>query len=122
MDWGRQKSRAKQAEANKKLVEYANQQDKLTFEQTIRTQIGLYETYQSQLEITKLADELAQERYQISQERYLLGNISITNLTISLQEKDQAKRDYIQALRNYWFTYYNLRRLTLYDFETNEKI
>ncbi len=122
MDWGRQKSRAKQAEANKKLVEYANQQDKLTFEQTIRTQIGLYDTYQSQLEITKLADELAQERYQISQERYLLGNISITNLTISLQEKDQAKRDYIQALRNYWFTYYNLRRLTLYDFEKNEKI
>lgn len=122
MDWGRSKSRTQRALANKKLVEYAVQQDQLNFEQTIRTQIGLYETYNSQLEITKLADQLAQERYQIAKERYLLGNLSITNLTIALQEKDQAKRDNIQALRNYWLTFYNLRRLTLYDFEQQQRI
>ncbi|MGB0525022.1 MAG: TolC family protein [Flammeovirgaceae bacterium] len=122
MDWGRSKSRKQRALANKKLVEYAVQQDQLNFEQTIRTQIGLYETYESQLEITKMADQLAQERYQIAKERYLLGNLSITNLNIALQEKDQAKRDYIQALRNYWYAFYNLRRLTLYDFERLETI
>lgn len=122
MDWGRSKSRKQKALANKKLVEYAVKQDQLNFEQTIRTQIGLYETYKSQLEITRLADQLAQERYQIARNRYLLGNLSITNLTIALQEKDQAKRDNIQALRNYWYAFYNLRRLTLYDFEKQERI
>ena len=122
MDWGRQKSRIKTAMANKKLVDYANQQEQVTFEQTIRTQIGLYETYKAQLEITALADELSQERYEIAKKRYVLGNLSITNLNIALQEKDQAKRDHIQALRNFWLTFYNLRKLTLYDFELNSKI
>jgi len=122
MDWGRAKSIRKQALANKKLVEYAIEQDQLNFEQTIQTQIGLFVTYQSQLEITKLTDQLAQERYQIARQRYLLGNLDITNLTIALQEKDQAKRDYIQALRNYWDAYYRLRQLTLYDFEKGERI
>ena len=72
--------------------------------------------------ITQLTDQLSQERYQIAKQRYLLGNLDITNLNIALQEKDQAKRDYIQALRNYWNAYYSIRRLTLYDFERQEKI
>lgn len=122
MDWGRSKSLRRQALANKKLVEYAIKQDQLNFEQTIQTQIGLFTTYQSQLEITKLTDQLSQERYQIARQRYLLGNLDITNLNIALQEKDQAKRDYIQALRNYWNAYYSLRQLTLYDFEKGVRI
>jgi outer membrane protein TolC len=121
-DWGRQESRRKQAEANLKLAQFTNQQEKLNFEQTIRTQIGLFGTYSAQLELTKLTDQLSQERYQISQERYILGNISITNLTIALIEKDQARRDYIQALRNYWFTFYNIRRMSLYDFKNDTVI
>jgi outer membrane protein len=51
-----------------------------------------------------------------------LGNLSITDLSISFAEKDQAKRDYISALRDFWGAYYQLRYLSLYDFETNRKI
>ena len=29
---------------------------------------------------------------------------------------------YVQALRGYWAAHYRLRRLTLYDFETNAPI
>ena len=39
-----------------------------------------------------------------------------------MKKKDSARRSYIQALRNYWTGYYNLRRLTLYDFERNAPI
>jgi hypothetical protein len=33
-----------------------------------------------------------------------------------LREKDEAKRSYLQALKSFWTSYYDLRRLTLYDF------
>jgi hypothetical protein len=48
----------------------------------------------------------------------LIGKIDITNLNIALTEKDNAKRSYLEALRTYWSSYFNLRRLTLFDFAT----
>ena len=75
-----------------------------------------------QLLLTADADSIASEKYQIAKDRYVLGNLSITDLSIAFQEKDQAKRDYIAALRDFWGAYYQLRYLSLYDFEKNEKI
>jgi outer membrane protein len=48
--------------------------------------------------------------------------LSITDLNIAMQEKDEAKRNYIAALRDLWKSYYRLRRLTLYDFEKDRPI
>jgi outer membrane protein TolC len=58
----------------------------------------------------------------VARNRYLIGRIDITNLLIAQNERDSARRSYIQALRNYWLGVYNLRRLTLYDFETQSRI
>jgi outer membrane protein TolC len=69
-----------------------------------------------QIEITKKADEVAFERYNVAQNRYLIGKIDITNLNIALREKDDAKRSYLAALKSFWTAYYELRRLTLFDF------
>ncbi|MFT4834791.1 MAG: outer membrane protein TolC, partial [Flavobacteriaceae bacterium] len=74
----------------------------------------------SQVEITKKSDEVAKERYDVAQNRYLIGKIDITNLNIALTEKDTAKRSYINALRSFWISYFDLRRLTLYDFLNKE--
>ncbi|MFN7261754.1 MAG: TolC family protein, partial [Cyclobacteriaceae bacterium] len=68
--------------------------------------------------ITKKSDQVARERYNVAQNRYLIGKIDITNLNIALTEKDNAKRSYLEALRTYWSSYFNLRRLTLFDFAT----
>ena len=38
------------------------------------------------------------------------------------QEKDQAKRDYVQSLWDYWKSYYRIRELTLFDFTLNQHI
>ena len=50
------------------------------------------------------------------------GEISITDLNISLAEREGAKRDYIRSIENYWESYYLLREVTLYDFEFQQKI
>ncbi|WP_423148661.1 TolC family protein [Rubrolithibacter danxiaensis] len=122
MDWGRSKSRTKTAQANEQFTEYAVEQDKQNFTQEIVTQVTLFEMMKDQLVLTANADSIASEKYQIAKDRYLLGNLSITDLSIAFQEKDQAKRDYIFALRDFWGAYYQLRYLSLYDFEKNQKI
>jgi len=122
LDWGRSKSRTKTAEAEQQLMEYTIEQDQLNFKQEIYTQVTLFDMLRSELRITAQTDSIATEKYNIAQERYVLGFLSTTDLSIAFQEKDQATRDHITTLQDYWATYFGLRALTLYDFEKNEKI
>lgn len=116
VDWGRRRAVMKTAYANKRLVDYVISQDEVTFEQEILTQVRQFEMLRQQIEITKKSDEVALKRYNVAQNRYLIGKIDITNLNIALTEKDAAKRSYLLALKSFWTAYYDLRRLTLYDF------
>lgn len=122
LDWGRSRSRLKTAQANQKFVEYEVEQEQQVFKQEIFTQVTLFDMMQDQLSLAAQADSIASEKYQIARERYVLGHLSITDLSIAFQEKDQAKRDYVFALRELWGAYYQLRYLSLYDFEKQEKI
>ncbi|MBK0379630.1 TolC family protein [Mucilaginibacter segetis] len=122
LDWGRSKSRVKTAQADQQFIEYAVEQDKQTFKQQIVTQVTLFNMMKDQLVFTAQADSIASEKYKIARDRYVLGDLSITDLSIAFQENDQAKRDYVAALRDFWGAYYQLRYLSLYDFEKNKKI
>lgn len=122
MDWGRSKSRTKTAQANEQFITYAVEQDKQTFKQQIVTQVTLFNMMKEQIQLTGEAEKIAAEKYKIASERYVLGNLSITDLSIAFQENDRAKRDYVSSLRDFWAAYYQLRYLSLYDFEKNKKI
>lgn len=122
LDWGRSRSRTRTAEANLKLARYEVEQDKQTFSHLVTTQVTLFDMMKQQVKLSAAADAIASEKYQIANSRYSLGDLSITDLSIAFQEKDQAKRDYITALGDFWGAYYELRYLSLYDFEKNEKI
>lgn len=122
LDWGRNRSMMKRAIANKKLTDYIIEQSEVTFEQDIMTLVRQFELLRLQIEITKKSDEVATERYNVAQNRYLIGKIDITNLNIALREKDDAKRGYLSALQSFWSSYYQLRRLTLFDFATRTQL
>ncbi len=107
------------AYANKTLNDYVIAMDEVNFEQEILTQVRQFEMLRLQIEITQKSDQVAMQRYKVAQNRYLIGKIDITNLNIALTEKDDAKRSYISALKSFWMAYYDLRRLTLYDFSAN---
>jgi outer membrane protein TolC len=122
MTWGRAQARTETAKANQQLTVQSVEQDKLTFEQEVYTQVTLLQMLQEQATLTAEADQIAQNRYQIAQDRFILSDLSVTDLGIATQEKDRARRDAILALRDYWQSYYTLRLLTLYDFGRGEKI
>jgi len=120
LNWGRTKSQVMTAKANQELTEYQIQQGVQNFEQEIITQVSQMEVLRLQVEITKKSAEVAQERYVVAQNRYLIGKVDITNLNIALTQKDTARRNYLGALNNFWTAFFNLRRLTLYDFMNDE--
>jgi outer membrane protein TolC len=122
LTWGRNKASTEVARAAQEFVQQSVEQDKLTFEQEIFTQVTLLQMLQKQVKLTQVADGIAADRYQIAKERFILSDLSVTDLGIATQEKDIARRDYILALRDYWQAYYSLRLLTLYDFERGQKI
>jgi outer membrane protein TolC len=70
-----------------------------------------------QLAISAKADTVAQKRFEVSYNRYVIGRIDVDQLYLAQNEKDQALLQYVQALRGYWQAHYRLRRVTLYDFE-----
>lgn len=122
MTWGRNKALVQTAASNKELVETEITQEKLNFEQQVSLQANQFILFRDQLAIGRKSDEIAQKRYDITKNRYVIGKIGITDLNIALQEKDQAKQAYVAALRSFWIGYYTLRLLTLYDFESRQPI
>jgi outer membrane protein TolC len=74
------------------------------------------------VELSAKADTVAGKRFEVAYNRYVIGRITIDNLYIAQTEKDQALTGFVQALRGYWVAYYQLRRLTLYDFEAGQPI
>lgn len=122
LDWGRSASAVKLAESKYDLVVYDLNKEREDFERRVIVQVEQFGLLKEQLETSQNADIVAENGYQIAQRKFQNGEISITDLNISLQERERAKRDYIGSLEAYWRAYYNLRILTLYDFVLNRKI
>ena len=122
MDWGRSESQVKLAESQRELVLYDVDQDRQDFERGVVVQVEQFNLIRSQIATAEAADKVAEEGYMIALKKFQNGEISITDLNISLQEREGAKRDYIRSIENYWESYYRLREVTLYDFELNQKI
>ena len=120
LDWGRSKARMGIAKANKELVEFTVKQEMIIFEETIFTKVKNFHQLRNQILISKKADTVADKRYELSKQRYYTGGVDITNLNIAQQEKDSNREAYVSSLRDFWLAYYELRQLTLYDFNTNE--
>ena len=122
LDWGRSESQVKLAESQRELVLYDVDQDRQDFERRVVVQVEQFNLIKSQIETAEAADKVAEEGYLIALKKFQNGEISITDLNISLAEREGAKRDYIRSIENYWESYYLLREVTLYDFEFNQKI
>jgi len=118
LDWGKARGKIKLAESNMDLVQTAVDQDKIDFEQNIFIEAMQFNMQEKQLLIAAKSDTVAQKRYNVTQKRYMIGKVNdILELTNAQIDNDNSKMGYYRALRTYWVSYYQIRKLTLYDFE-----
>lgn len=122
VDWGRRKGMVKVAESNRKLVESQVRQESMNFRQNLFILIEQYGNQLQQLKIAERADEIAQKRYATNVETFLVGKISTLDLNDSRSRKDEARRNYVNELYLFWYYYYRIRSLTLWDYEYDRPI
>lgn len=122
LDWGLGKGQVKLAESNLELERTDVQQDMKDFDQEIFLKVMQYNMQPGQFAIASKSDTVALKRYEVTKQRYMIGKIGIIDLNIAQAEKDAAQQGYIAALSNYWRSYYELRKLTLFDFINKKPI
>jgi outer membrane protein TolC len=114
--WGRSRAEVEAAEAAHQATREQVGRIREELKQDVYFEALRLQQLRDQVNIAATADTVASRRFEVARNRYRVGNISITDLFRAQTEKDAARRSYIQALRAFWTSYYQLRRLTLYDF------
>lgn len=122
LDWGVGRGRVRVAQSNRELVQTTVSQGEIDFEQEVMLKVMEFNMLASQLEIARKADIIAQRRYEVTRQRFMIGRIDIIELNLALEDKDRATQRYLGALRTYWREYYVMRRLTLFDFLNNKPL
>jgi len=118
LDWGKTKGQIKLAQSNLNLEATFVEQAIIDFNQNVFINVMEYNMQKSQMFIAAKSDTVAQKRFDITQKRYLIGKINdVLELRMAQQDNDYAKIGYYRALMTYWKSYYDIRRLTLYDFD-----
>ncbi len=122
LQWGKAKAQVQSAQVARDQALEQIRLDQRRFERDLRFQVMDFLQIQQQLVLAAKSDTIGQRRFEVAKNRYLIGKIDITNLQIAQNEKDNARLSYVQALRQYWVAYFQLRRATLYDWVRGEKL
>ncbi|WP_217352116.1 TolC family protein [Capnocytophaga sp. oral taxon 878] len=122
LDWGVNKGKYNVAKSNLSVAKLSAQQEEVKLEEELLMTLGDFKIQQQIISSAEEALSLAAKAYQQTQERFIIGKADINTLTLANDRHQQAQRNYISALRNYWLSYYKIRKYTLYDFENNTPI
>ena len=116
-DWGKARARIETASSNRELERMNVEQERVNFEQEIILKVKQFDLVRNQVGLAKRAYDVSLKREEMTRNRYFIGKIGVTDLNIAVAEKENARKGYMNALREFWLAYYDLRQMTLYDFE-----
>lgn len=122
LDWGKRRGQVKVAESNREIVRNQVRQQSQEFNQNLFVLTEQFNHQRQQLRIAEEADTIAQRRYHTNVETFKIGSISTLELSDAQTAKDEARQNWLAQLFNYWYYYYQLRSITLWDFERNQNI
>lgn len=122
VDWGVRKGKYNMAKNNLSVVETSARQTEQSIEEEVVMTVNDFNVQGGIIESAEEARGLAESAYEDTRMRFIIGKSNINSLSLALSRKDAAQKNYIAALKNYWLSYYKIRRLTLFDFEKRERI
>ncbi len=119
LDWGKRRGQVRVAKSNRDVVLSKIRQEQMNFNQDIFLLVANFNNQAQQLNIATEADGIAEKRYKTSVETFMIGKISTLDLNDAQKSKDEARQKHISELYSYWYYFYQLRSLTLWDFQHN---
>ena len=98
------------------VVKIAARQEELSVEEEVIMTVSDFNIQQRLIASAEEALDLAVMAYEQTRQRFIIGKADVNSLTLSLNRQQEAQKNYISALQNYWLNYYKIRKLTLHDF------
>lgn len=117
IDWGVRKGKYNMAKNNLNVVKIAARQEEISLEEDVMMTVSDFNVQQDMIASAEEALDLAEMAYDQTRKHFIIGKADINSLTLAQNRQQEAQKNYIQALQNYWLSYYKIRKLTLYDFE-----
>ena len=118
VDWGVRKGKYNMAKNNLNVVKIAARQEEISLEEDVMMTVSDFNVQQDMIASAEEALDLAELAYEQTRKRFIIGKADINSLTLALNRQQEAQKNYIQAMQNYWLNYYKIRKLTLHDFES----
>lgn len=122
IDWGKRRGEVKVAESNREMTASMLRQEQQEFDQQLFILVEQLNNQSRQLSIAEEADSIAMKRYETNIATFMAGSISTLELNDGQQSKDEARQRRISRLYEYWFYFYRLRSITLWDFAGGHNI
>ncbi|MDR1371608.1 MAG: TolC family protein [Dysgonamonadaceae bacterium] len=122
LDWGKGKGKIKLAESQSNVIKNQAEQSLMDFDQNIVTSVEQYNDQYRLLHLARSADSISRLRYETAFQTFLAGTVNILDINAAQAERDNARRKYINEMYLAWLTYYNIRQITLFDFQTGKNI
>ncbi|MEI7500638.1 MAG: TolC family protein [Bacteroidota bacterium] len=123
VDWGVARGQIKVAQSQEEIVKNSVEQEIIDFQRNVYLKVIEFNMQQNQLKIAAKSDTVARKSYEVTKGRYLIGKIiSILDLYNAQIETDNSQKNYYYALQTFWRSYYEIRKMTLFDFLRNEPL
>jgi outer membrane protein TolC len=122
-DWGVARGRIKMAESEQEIVNNNVEQEMIDFDRNIYLKVVQFNMQQLQITIAAKSDTVARKTYDVTKGRYLIGKVvSVLDLNNAQIQTDASEKSYYDALYTFWRSYFELRKMTLFDFRNHQLI
>ncbi len=115
-DWGKRKNSFAIAKFEQEQTEIKIKQEEEKLLLEIRLIADKLAILKNNIDQSLSLDTLSQKRFAITNRLFQSGKASLLELQSSQFEKDNARRNYINALRAFWENWYMLKSKTLLSF------
>lgn len=116
VDWGVRKGRLNMAKNNLSVTRIAARQQEQSVEEEVMMTVNDFNIQQRLINSAEEALDLAILAYEQTRQRFIIGKADVNSLTLALNRQQEAQKNYLASLQNYWMNYYKIRKLTLHDF------
>jgi len=117
IDWKENKRNIQRATLNKEITEKENKKIRELLMIEVSKKANEFNIKKMELYSAARADTISQHAYQATQQLFSLGKVNVMAINDAYNAMYTAQNRYLSALKDYWYYYYTIRKLCLFDFE-----
>ena len=117
VDWGKRRNAYQSALSKVESAQRTEQEVIRDTELDVALTVADFNERKAIVETARQAFVIADDAYTQTMRQFISAQTSTYALTWALSCWQTARKNQIASLKNYWLSYYHLRRLTLYDFQ-----